>query len=212
MLSFMLGLPCCNFTESTCLPPLGILYPSASLHQARPSLKFTSVHGQVLQAKMQSSARSGTAVAGRAASGRGSEVRWQAPRGCPCQAGAGLVRLLKLTLLRSCPVLGMLTWCASKPGPPACAKSMLVGGLWDEGVPTAGVAARQLPVLRSHCASCPGALSVCQTRIHQTATLLKCLMLMVFSASGCLECWLSKYQLEPCAEVREVCGAQALDA
>ena len=56
-----------------------------------------------------------------------------------------------------------------------------------------------------HCASFPGALSVYQTRISQTAALLNCLMLMMFSASGCLECWLSKHQLEPHAEAREVC-------
>ena len=145
-------------------------------------------------------------MAGRVASGQGSEVRWQAPRDCPCQIWAGPARLLKLTLLRACPVPGILLWCASKPGPPACATSMLVGGLWDEGVPTAGVAARQLPVLRSHCGSCPGALSVCQTRIRQSAGLLKRLSLMMLSASGCLERWLEQF-----AKVR-VTGTQAQDA
>ena len=62
------------------------------------------------------------------------------------------------------------------PGPPACAVSVLVGGLRDVGMPTAGVAARKLPVLRSHSASCPGALSVCQTRISQAAVSLKYLI------------------------------------
>ena len=111
---------------------------------------------------MLESARSRTAVLKRAGSGQGGEVGLKAPRGCSCQAGAGLATLLKPALLWSRTVSLVFAWCASMPGPPACAASVLVGGLRDVGMPTAGMAARKLPVLRSHSASCPGALSACQ--------------------------------------------------